>query len=77
MAPPEKSLTMWIVYDHPTDYPHHFVARKWLINRHGQHYTEEMLFSDTLEGLHAQLPPGFECLPRDPSDFPKIVEVWL
>jgi hypothetical protein len=77
MAPPEKTLAMWIVYDHPTDHPDHFVARKWLINSEGQHPTREIIDSITLEGLRAQLPPGLVCLPRDPTDPPKIVEVWL
>jgi hypothetical protein len=24
-------LAMWTIYDHPKDFPEHFVARKWLI----------------------------------------------
>jgi hypothetical protein len=31
----------------------------------------------TLAELEAQLPPGLECVVRQPADPPEVVEVWF
>jgi hypothetical protein len=69
-APP-----IWVIYDHPRDYPAHFVVRvAW------------GLMKDPI----AQLAPDLEtarriaidggasfCLGRDPNDDPVIAECWI
>lgn len=67
------SLTIWVVYDNPTDYPGRFVARKWLADTP----TQELRLADSLEELRQLLPDGLCCLPRSPVDDPKIVETWF
>lgn len=70
------SLSMWTVYDHPSDMPDAFVARMWLVGPEVR-ATGSVLTADTLEALRDKLPPGLACLPRRPDDDPAIVEVWL
>lgn len=69
-------LKLWVVYDHPTDFPDSFAARLWLTDRP----TGEVLVADTLDDIRAAiagLMPGAVCLMRQPDDDPVIVETWL
>lgn len=70
---PPKPLSMWVVFDHPLDHPHGFVARRF----EGETPTSETREATTLDALRAQLPPDMVCLARYPDDDPKIVETWL
>jgi hypothetical protein len=72
-----EALSMWTVYDHPSDYPDCFVARLSLISRAGIVTTRETITAATLEELRGKLPPGLYRLNRDPLDDPVIVEIWL
>jgi hypothetical protein len=71
-----ESLAMWAVYRHPSDYPDHFVARKFAVTKE-IYVTNDMFVADTLEELRALLPGGLHRLPRFEHDDPNIVEVWL
>ena len=73
------TLPMWAVYDHPTDYPDYYVARKWLCGNGNAEPqgTDEVLMDKDLDRLRAKLPPGMYCLPRDAKDDPVIVETWV
>ena len=62
----------WCIYDHPKDYPNHFVLRRW------EWETPDMecqLF-DTLEAARAAVPPGLVCMTH-PNDDPAIAETWI
>lgn len=67
------AIPIWTIYDHPIDYPDHWVARLWMNDQP----TEEIRLADSLEELRNRLPPGLVCLSRHQADDPKIVEVWL
>lgn len=72
-------LPMWVIYDHPLDFPAVFMARKWIV-RAGQFGPSDAIrVGDTLKSVREQLhADGFSVIiPRDPGDDPKIVEVWL
>jgi hypothetical protein len=73
----KEALHIWTVYDHPKDYPDHYVARLSLIGAGVVQPTNAMFTADTLEEIHRLLPPGMTCLPRQEQDDPVIVEVWL
>jgi hypothetical protein len=70
-------LSMWVVYDHPTDMPAHIVARRHEIYQSGSEPTTQVLIGATLQAVRDQLPRGLTRLPPDPADDPKIVEVWV
>lgn len=71
-------IPMFVIYDHPSDYPESFLVRRWLVG-------EEQALAEitptavvgSLEEARAAVPAGLTCLPRQPADDPKIVEVWL
>lgn len=71
------AFPIWTVYDGPADYPGQYVARLFVIRRGVPYVTDTALFSVTLDGLRAKLPPGLFCMPRLPEDEPHIVESWL
>jgi len=73
-------LSIWTVYDHPSDAPDCFIARRWEV-RPGHHEpirTEDVLRSQTLEPLRRHFREhGLTCLPRQTGDDVNIMESWL
>lgn len=74
---PRERLPMWVIYDHPKDYPDTFVARLWVILpspsatpyavTHANIAVLRTAFADI--GLTRQL--------RSSTDDPVILETWL
>jgi len=77
MSTDDKPLSMWTIYDHPTDRPDVFIARLWLVDHEGWKFTRETREAQTLDEVRGMLPRGLTCLSRAPIDDPKIVETWL
>jgi hypothetical protein len=78
--PQDKAvLSIWIIYDHPSDFPDSFVARRWEIRDEGVP-TAEVLRADHLWTLQRYLASrGLVPLSHSilPEDDPVIVEVWI
>ena len=73
-----EPLVMWTVYNRPTDYPEHCVARRWEIGEGEATPTWLVIVAPDLATLRAHLGNmGLYCLPRHESDEPQIVETWL
>lgn len=75
-----EPLSLWTIYDHPTDVPEPFgfVVRRWLVATDVETAPDsEVKFAMTLEEARALVPPGLYRLDRDPNDDPKIVETWI
>ena len=71
-------LSIWVVYDHPRDFPDEFIARRHETTAHGSRVTDEVLLSSSLDAIRDELAKrGLYCLTRVPGDDPKIVETWL
>ena len=70
-----NTLSLWTVYDHPTDYPDSYVARRFEVPGGP---TDDVLETETLEALRAEFERrGLVCLPRASGDDPRIIETWL
>lgn len=70
-------LSMWTVYDHPDDFPHSYVARRYEVTAAGPTVT-----SDIVQGELDVIRKSFEhcgltCIARDEGDDAYIVETWL
>lgn len=73
-----NELPMWVVYDHPTDYPGHYIARQHVVGIAGRQATDRVMMHAELEPIRAALANcGLVCLTRDSDDDPVIVEVWV
>jgi hypothetical protein len=70
-------MNIWTIYDKPIDYPQKFVARRFEVVRGSVNITSDLYICDTLEEARSKLPYGVDCIPRDPSDEPHIVESWI
>lgn len=67
---------MWTVYERPSDFPERYVARLFVLDKP----TDRVMFAATLAEIREKIEaahPGLICLPRQASDEPQIVEVWL
>lgn len=70
-------LELWLVYDHPPDFPNSFVARKWLISAGVDTKTGDIVIGSTLESVRDQIPHGLYSYPRHETDDACIVESWF
>lgn len=74
------AMLMWVVYDHPKDFPHHFVIRRWVLDlSEGQMSAEQdaILCASLAEAHFALRDAGARVMidSRDPD--PAIAEVWV
>lgn len=74
-------MVLWVVYDHPADFPEHWVVRRTVIGRGGTvTVSGEVWLRPTLQGAREVIavnhPDGYRMDP-DPGDDPVIAEVWI
>lgn len=75
----ERTLTMWTVFDHPTDYPDHFVARLFEVDADGPRATASIIMATEVDALREVLEfeMGLVRILRSEGDEPRIMETWL
>jgi hypothetical protein len=76
----DKILRMWTVYDHPTDYPHSYVARLFEVYSDASiKATGSIIVANDIETLQEimEFQMHLTRLSRFPEDDPKIVETWM
>ncbi len=71
------ALEIWTIYARPTDYPHGYEARKFMIGGGEARPTDVTHRGHTLDQVRAKLPHGLVRIYRSPEDDPVIVETWL
>lgn len=70
-------MLIWTIYDHPKDFPDHYVARQWWVDDKGGMAQEMLLKAETLPALRRMLPPGLYRLDASEGDDAVIVETWI
>jgi hypothetical protein len=71
-------LPIWAVYDHPSDFPEEYVARKCVARAGSVEMTSEFMSSPDLELLRAMLEArGLVYLERMEGDAPVVLETWV
>ena len=75
----EPALSLWTVYDHPSDFPDTYVAREFLVTAAGLQPTASTIQNDDLAVLRTTLLADFGLCQtaRAADDDPKIIETWL
>lgn len=76
----EVLMSMWTVYDHPTDYPDNFVARRFEIvpGELEPRRTGHVIITETVEELNEHFDSlGLAFLARHEQDEPQIMGVWM
>lgn len=78
MPPEQPPLKLFTIYDHPKDYPDHFVVRGFTIAGGVPIPDKEPLLFKYLEvARQLMLGAGKHRLPPNPEDDPVIVESWI
>lgn len=67
----EEVFVAWAIYRHPSDYPNHFVVRRW----EWMKPDEGCQLYDTLEDARESIPPGLVCIAGDSNSV--IIETWI
>ena len=78
--PHERWDRLWVVSDHPSDFPQHFVARRWDYVQGQWQPTDDLIMSLYLERLRDRLchdKKVLSRLPRHPNDEPQVLETWM
>jgi hypothetical protein len=72
-------LPMWVVYDHPKDWPEFYVARKWMTGGSPDGTpTDHVIMDRDLENLRRTLwRLHLVKLDRMEGDNPVILETWI
>lgn len=74
MVAPSTNVSIFVVYDHPRDYPSSIVVRRWCNEKPDWGVR---LFSSLGEAREALASAGLSSIGRMPGDDKAIVEVWL
>jgi hypothetical protein len=76
---PTDLLSIWVIYDHPEDYPDHWVVRRQQIQALRQDIATYGLpiLCQTLDEARQRIPPGRTRIVRHPQDVPCIYETWI
>ena len=74
---PDQILSMYVIYDHPRDFPDNIVVRRFDIGPGWSRPAEVWALVETLEQAREKVPPGLTLLPRDPADDYGIIESWF
>lgn len=72
-------LFMYVVYDHPKDYPENYVVRRGAVRDNGILFVDAIptAVAQTLPEARDAIPFGLVRVDRDPDDDPVVVETWL
>ena len=72
-------MSLWTVYDHPTDFPNNYVAREWVVEDGRLGPTGNFMLANDVEIIREILLVQMHLhrLPRNENDDPKIVETWI
>lgn len=73
----EAVLQMWVIYQHPLDYPDSFVLRRWIITDAGAKPTMDVQVASSLVAIRSHVPMHCYRIDRYTDDEPHIVEVWM
>ena len=69
---------MHVIYDHPKDFPDHFVVREHYITAGGKCLPSLISHQfDTLDDARESVRYCRICIPRHPDDDKPIVESWI
>ncbi len=71
-----ESLSMWVMYKHPPDYPNSYVGREWI----GDEWTLAIIIMPTFEKLNEAINIAYgkdTFIPPDESDDPCIIGTWI
>lgn len=75
-----EALPMWVVYDHPTDYPNRWVARLFVWDAETSQYraTDTSMFTDERQAIDEVMQRGgLTFVHRFPDDDAVIVGTWF
>lgn len=76
-----RELEIWTIYDHPRDFPDHFVVRCWVarpmvVRAHTGEVWLRPTLDEAREVIYGNVPAPYR-FPREPGDDPCIVESWI
>lgn len=73
-----EPYAMWVIYDHPRDYPRNYVARKWRYDTNPPTATPDLIVSPSIERLREMMvDAGYTRIERHPIDDAVILETWV
>lgn len=72
-----NELTQYAIYEHPEDYPEHYVVRAWHAVDGEPQPDRHCYLAKTLDEARTFVPPGFVLTQPAECDVPTLKEVWI
>jgi len=74
-----ETISMYVIYDHPIDFPNKFVVRRWDIvpSVPAPIPNGNPILTDTIEAARLKIPTGCVRIRPDEEDDPKVAEIWF
>lgn len=73
-----ERLPIYVIYDHPKDYPDHYVIKRDLVDTNVYRDPGYIFKHENLEVCRREMVmKGLVCLQRHQNDDPVIIETWL
>ena len=73
----ERVLTLWVIYESPSDYPGKFVVRRQHSTRRAVVIDLEAWVFDSMAEARTAIPEGLDNTGRYDMDDPAVIEVWI
>lgn len=70
-------ITVWVIYDHPVDFPENWVVRAHDVTGNQVIIRKHYTLHSSLEKARMAIPFGLICFPRSGRDDPAIAESWI
>jgi hypothetical protein len=72
-------MELFVIYDHPKDFPRHWVVRRWRVTGRGslEAQLRPTALTETLTKARRHIPEGLIRIQRHPQDDPAIAEVYV
>ncbi len=71
------ALEIWVVSDGPRDFPHHVVARRWLVFGNRPMRTDDRILGGDVDTVERKLPAGLTYTAPGVEDDPRVVGVYV
>jgi len=74
----EDAVELFVIYDHPLDFPEHFVVRRWFVVGVDQCLPDYVpRIAGTLEDARGYVPDGLVHMVRRRGEDAFIIETWM
>ena len=74
--PPDGAIVLWVLYDHPKDFPSEWVLRRWFVYQGRTEVEIDCIHGSDRDLVSGMIPAAAIQIGPSKFDDPVIAEVW-